>query len=88
MLYRSQMTAYARAQLDAAQLTLNTHRPDATGCCVACGREAPCPDRAGAEKSYAWYESWLAPQPVFGGGHRFTERGELVRPYVMNGPRR
>jgi hypothetical protein len=88
MFYRSQMTAYAHAQVAAALQTLNAHRTDATGCCVSCGRPAPCPDQAGAEQSYGRYESWLAPQPVFGSEHRFTERGELVRPYVMNGARR
>ncbi|MDT4991294.1 MAG: hypothetical protein QOH97_1186 [Actinoplanes sp.] len=87
MLYRSQMTTYARHQLDAARQTLRAHRTDATGCCASCGRPAPCLDQVAAERSSAWYESWLAPQPVFGSEHRFTARGELVRPYVRNGVR-
>jgi hypothetical protein len=88
MLYRSQMTAYARLQLDAAQQSLNDHHPDASGCCASCGRSAPCPDQVAAQQVHAWYEAWLNPQPVFGVDHRFTASDHLVRPYVMNAARR
>ncbi|MDT4995556.1 MAG: hypothetical protein QOH97_5448 [Actinoplanes sp.] len=87
MLYRSQMTTYARHQLDAARQMLREHRADATGCCVSCGRPTPCPDQVTAEKSSNWYQSWLVPQSVFGSEHRFTAQGSLVRPYVRNAGR-
>jgi hypothetical protein len=88
-LYRTQMTQYAKAQVARAQLVLDAHRPDGTGCCRSCGRPAPCPDRGEAQLLHDRYTGWLStdPNPMVG-AHRYTVSGRLVRPYVTNlGPR-
>ncbi len=84
MLYRTQMTQYAREQVAAALQVLATHLTDGAGCCAECGQPAPCPDRSNAEQQRQRYETWLAPQPVFGADHRFDSVGDLVRPYIKN----
>lgn len=84
MLYRSQMTEYARAQVDEARQILSVHQSDGTGCCPTCGRSAPCGIRAAAERTHEWYASWLTPRPIFGADHRFDHVGRIVRPYIEN----
>jgi hypothetical protein len=83
MLYRSQMTDYARMRLAHAHKILTDHA-DGTGCCPCCGRPAPCDLRTDAERTHKRYAAWLHPQPIFGAAHRFDRAGAIVRPYVEN----
>jgi hypothetical protein len=44
--------AYAKERMMQARLAYDTHRPSPwTGCCVGCGRPAPCEERLCAEQT-------------------------------------
>ncbi len=87
------MRAYADARVAAAKQVLAAHRGDATGCCVACGRPAPCPGRTAADQLRTHYQGWLdaaarpaIPPPAAPAGDQpptDTTGLRLIRPYVF-----
>jgi hypothetical protein len=68
--YRSDedMRAFAKEALAKAEDTLKGHRRDGVGCCVSCGREAPCDAAETARLTIDHYRGWLGNAAVEGGG--------------------
>jgi hypothetical protein len=69
-LTEAEMIAYANERARLGHRLLDAHVSDGTGCCQACGRTHPCPDRRYGGDLLVHFDQWWCAPPV------------LVRPYV------
>lgn len=73
------MRAYAQERAQDADQILAAHRRDGAGCCVACGRPAPCNDLVQAAALREHYRGWLDGARVWvDGAHAAAQ----IRPYL------
>jgi hypothetical protein len=76
------MRDYARSRVQDAEQALGAHRRDGVGCCVACGRPAPCDDMARAGQLREHYRAWLD------GARSWVDDDHVavqIRPYLLRG---
>jgi hypothetical protein len=77
-----EMRAYAWSRVQDAERALVAHRRDGAGCCVCCGRPAPCDVMLQARRLGEHYRGWLA------GARTWVDAdgaGARLRPYVLVG---